>query len=159
MGRKKRRSKQFKDSSKVIDMEQARKERQERLERRRQARPPKPDPEETKTAETAAPSSARQSRRRVMMRRRKRLSKAFVVAVCAVLFALLSVSVGQIILLEHDLHQAKKQQEEYKEEKKQMEKDMQEINDLDYLEEQARDQMRLIMPGETLYIFPEDMSQ
>ena len=32
MGRKKRRSKQFKDSSKVIDMEQARAERQRRRE-------------------------------------------------------------------------------------------------------------------------------
>ena len=33
---------------------------------------------------------------------------------------------------------------------------MKEINDLQYLEEQARDQMRLIKPGEMLYIFPEE---
>ena len=36
---------------------------------------------------------------------------------------------------------------------------MEEINDLDHLEEQARDQMRLIKPGETLYIFPEDTAE
>ena len=54
---------------------------------------------------------------------------------------------------------SEKQQEKYKQEKEQMEKDMAELNDLDYLEEQARDQMRLIKPGETLYIFPEDMTE
>ena len=40
-----------------------------------------------------------------------------------------------------------------------MEKDLQEIDDLENLEEQARNQMRLVKPGETLYIFPENIDQ
>lgn len=157
MARKKRRSKQFKDSSKVIDMEQARKERQERLEKRRKARPPREQTYKKEVGESP-PTSARQSRRRTMLRRRKQGRKLLTIAVCAGLIILMSFSVGHILVLKHDLHQAQNQQEEYLEEKKQMEKDMEQIDDLDRLEEQARDQMRLIMPGETLYIFPEDMS-
>ena len=79
--------------------------------------------------------------------------------VIGILIVIVGISVTRIILLKHDLHEAQKQQEEYTEEKQQLEEDMQEINDLQYLEEQARDQMRLIKPGEMLYIFPEEMTK
>ena len=47
----------------------------------------------------------------------------------------------------------------YQEEKEQLQRDLKEIDDLQNLEEQARNQMRLIKPNETLYIFPENMTQ
>ena len=151
MGRRKRRSKQFRDSSKVIDMEQARQERQ----RRRQSQTTE---EEERQAEASPQSSARHVSRKMMLRRRKERRRWAIIGVCALIALMFVVSVGHIIVLKHDLHQARKQQEEYKKEKDQLEKDMAELNDLDYLEEQARDQMRLVKPGETLYIFPEDMT-
>lgn len=152
MGRKKRRSKQFKDSSKVIDMEQARAERQ----RRRESSAPKT--EEVKK-EVSPAASARQSQRRTMLRRRKQTRRLAVIGIAVVLVIIMGISLGNIIMLKHELHQAEKQHEEYAKEKEQLEKEMAEVNDLDYLEEQARDQMRLVKPGETLYIFPEDMSE
>ena len=183
MGRKKRRSSKFKDSSAVIDMEQARKEKQERQKKRTQEKQIKEEREQTRQErkeerrasrptrsgrsqqslregeERTGTSGERQGRRRVALRRRRNQRRA--VAVLAVLFivGVLGYSVGHILILKHDLHVAKKEQAAYQEEKEQLEKDLQEINDLQNLEEQARDQMRLIKPGETLYIFPENMTQ
>ena len=102
--------------------------------------------------------SARQNNRRRIMRRRKQIYRLAIVAFCIFFLAIFSVSVGRIIMLKHDLHSAQKQQEEYQEEKEQLEKELAENNDLDTLEEQARDQMRLIKPGETLYLFPDEMA-
>ena len=183
MGRKKRRSSKFKDSSTVIDMEQARKQRQqrqkqrtqerqikeerertkqERKEERRASRPTRSGrtPEEVRQAqERTGTSGERQGRRKLALRRRRNQRRAIAVAAVLFIVAILGYSVGHIMLLEHDLHVAKKEQAAYLEEKEQLEKDLVQINDLDNLEEQARDQMRLIKPGETLYIFPENMTQ
>lgn len=151
MGRKKRRSSQFKDSSTVIDMEQARKERQAK---RRKA-PPKKKPEERQPTVT----NERQDRRRMALRRRKQRRMLLVMGVFLGLVILVGFSVGNIIVLKHDLHVAKKQTVEYQAEKEQLQKDLKQINDLENLEEQARDQMRMVKPGETLYIFPEEMTK
>ena len=94
-----------------------------------------------------------------MLRRRKQTRRLAVIGIAVVLVIIMGISLGNIIMLKHELHQAEKQHEEYAKEKEQLEKEMAEVNDLDYLEEQARDQMRLVKPGETLYIFPEDMSE
>ena len=183
MGRKKRRSSKFKDSSTVIDMEQARKQRQQRQqkrteekhikeererskqERKEERRAPRPtrsgrSMEEVREAqERTGTSGERQGRRRIALRRRRKQRRVITIAAVLALVAILGYSVGHILILEHDLHVAKKEQAAYQEEKEQLEKDLQQINDLENLEEQARDQMRLIKPGETLYIFPENMTQ
>ncbi|MBQ9014847.1 MAG: septum formation initiator family protein [Firmicutes bacterium] len=182
MGRKKRRSSKFKDSSTVIDIEQARKQRQQRQEQRSQERQVREEKERSKqqrkdlrkaarptrsgrTAEEAqeprqwtGTSGERQGRRRMALRRRRNYRRAVVVAAVLFIVVVLGYSVGHILVLKHDLHVAKKEQITYQEEKEQLEKDLKEINDLQNLEEQARDQMRLIRPGETLYIFPENMT-
>lgn len=152
MARRKRRSKQFKDSSKVIDMQQARMERQQKRQEREKS-------VEKEPKDISPQSSARHSNRKMKLRRRKQLRRWGVVAVCAFIVIIMSFSLGQILVLKHDLHQEQKQKEKYQKQKEQLEKDIAETNDLDYLEEQARDQMRLVKPGETLYIFPEDMDK
>lgn len=103
--------------------------------------------------------SMRHDRRKMNLRRRKRTRNLIIAGVLAGLIVMLLFSFGNIIVLKHDLYTAEKEQEHYREEKEQLEKDMAQINDRENLEEQARDQMRLIMPGETLYIFPEDMTE
>ena len=44
------------------------------------------------------------------------------------------------------------------EEKKQLEKELQEVNDLSNVEEQARNQLKLIKPGETIFLFPDSIT-
>ena len=53
----------------------------------------------------------------------------------------------------------REQQEALEKEKAQMEKELSEINDPENLENQARDQLRLIKEGEYLYIFPEEITK
>lgn len=213
MGRKKRRSSKFKDSSTVIDMEEARRERQQRQQERQKKREkmeaknktprsesrraaadagyagsrPASDARSRQAAADAAAAESsgsgtgrgqaqreryrddgrpqgspqmnlRHDRRKMALRRRKRNRTLIIAGVLVALAVMLVFSFGNIIVLKHDLHVAYKEQEKYEEEKEQLVKDLQQINDRENLEEQARDQMRLIMPGETLYIFPEDMA-
>ncbi len=150
MGRKKRRSKQFKDSSTVIDIEQARQKRQEKRQQKKKT-------ERAAAAEDAA-LNPRQDRRRTTLRKRKNRRRLIIACVTIGILLLLGFSAGRIFLLKHELYSAKKQKARYEEEKAQLEKELEESNDLDTLEEQARDQMRLVRPGETLYIFPEEMT-
>ncbi len=183
MGRKKRRSSKFKDSSTVIDIEQAREERRQRQEKRhreKQAREEKEERKRQRKGQTRSgrpvseirqsernsfseeqhegPSGDRQNRRKMALRRRQAQRRLIAVAAALFILVVLGYSVGNILVLKHDLHTAKKQQVQYEEEKAQLQKDLKEIDDLQNLEEQARDQMRLIKPGETLYIFPENMT-
>lgn len=186
MGRKKRRSSKYRDSSTVIDMDQARQARQqERLKKKKRKRNTDGRAKAGRTAVKDATAAAaasmqdmadqlrgenpqeegmsregqvRQDRRRMALRKRKRNRNLIIIGVLAGLLVMVSFSVGNILLLKHDLHVAKKQQEAYQEEKTQLEEDLKEYEDYEFLEEQARNQMRLVMPGETLYIFPEDMT-
>ena len=179
MAKKKRRSSKFKDSSTVIDMDQARQERQERHEKRSREKRAREEREQKKKElrDEAQPTRTKRSvgrvtnagprpgasgqrldRRKMTLRRRKRNRQLIFVGVVIALVVLVGFSLGNIIMLKHDLHVAKKEQAEYEEEKAQLEKDVEEMDDLQNLEEQARNQMRLIKPGETLYIFPENMT-
>lgn len=177
MGRKKRRSSVFRDSSKVIDMEQARKERRERQEKRNKEKLAREKrgqqkqrlqknisrvvaaTEEAVSAQLEGPSAERQDRRRMELRKRRNKQRLAIFAAAAVIIVALGFSAGHILVLKHDLHTAEKQKQEYIEEKEQLQSDLEEIDDNANLEEQARNQMRLIRPDETLYIFPEDLSQ
>ncbi len=188
MGRKKRRSSKFRDSSTVIDMEQARKERRERQEKRNkeklarekrgQQRQRHADmarrqtqrlqenigrvvdaAEEAVSAQLDGPSAERQDRRRMELRKRRNKQRLAIACAAAIIIVALGISAGRILVLKHDLHVANKQKQEYIEEKEQLQEDLKEIDDKSNLEEQARNQMRLIRPDETLYIFPEDVSQ
>ena len=107
MGRKKRRSKQFKDSSKVIDMQKAREERQAR-------RKAAATGEKEQTRDISPQSSARQTSRKMKLRRRKGYRRVAIIGVCALILLMFVVSVGRIVMLKHELYQAQKQQEEYK---------------------------------------------
>ena len=177
MGRKKRRSSKFRDSSLVIDMEQAREERRQRQEKRLREKQEKEERERAKqerreqsgptrsgreapiNTSYSGPSSERQDRRRMALRRRRNSRRLIATLAAVFIVVVLGYSVGNILLLKHDLHTAEKEQVAYQEEKEQLQRDLKEIDDLQNLEEQARNQMRLIKPNETLYISPENMTQ
>ena len=145
---KRRRSKEFKNNSQVIDMEQA---RRQRLEKRRAER----EKEEAKAKE-----SARQKTRGKMAIRRNRNRRRLMIGIVVmVIIGLISFTVINIISLKKEQHDMKEQKQELQDEKEQLEKELEQANDLKNLEEQARDQLRLIKPGETIYIFPDDITK
>lgn len=138
---RKRRSKQFKRSSRVIDMDEA---RQRRLEKRQR--------EQIEIPQAQTTSDERKMRRVRALRKkqgRKRLF-AIVVAVCLVL--VLGLSVFDIIKLKAEEREALKKQEQLKAQQEQLKEDLKESGSDQNIEDQAREKLKLTKPGETVYI-------
>ena len=78
--------------------------------------------------------------------------------VIVLILGLFSFSIVNIFSLKREQHDAEAQKRELIEEKEQLEKELDEVNDLSNVEEQARDQLRLIKPGETIFLFPDSIT-
>ena len=72
-----------------------------------------------------------------------------------VLIAVVGVSVKNIFDLRAEQKELTETKKELASEKAALEEELKNINDLDYIEEQARIQLRLIKPGEILYILDD----
>ena len=72
--------------------------------------------------------------------------------------SIISFSIFNIFSLKREQHDAEAQKRELIEEKEQLEKELDEVNDISNVEEQARDQLRLIKPGETIFLFPDSIT-
>ncbi|MDO4544625.1 MAG: septum formation initiator family protein [Bacillota bacterium] len=145
---KQRRSRQFKSSSKVIDMEEARKQRQAKREA-----------EKAKEEAKKKRSSSQNTRGKMAIRRSRNRRRLMVLLIALGIIAVIALSVINVISLKREEISVLKQQEELKEEKKELEKELSNINDPENLEEEARNQLRLIKPGEVLYMFPEEITE
>ncbi|MEE0772784.1 MAG: septum formation initiator family protein [Anaerovoracaceae bacterium] len=92
--------------------------------------------------------------------RRNRNRRRILIAIIVVaIVGAIGFSIFNIISLKREQSQMREQQEALEKEKAQMEKELSEINDPENLENQARDQLRLIKEGEYLYIFPEEITK
>lgn len=138
--KRKRRSRQFKNSSRVIDMEEARKQRREKREKENEAK-----------AFAGEPQFERSQKRKRALRQKQALRRIILIVIAVVILALIGVSVTKIILLKKEQNIVMKKQEQLLEEKKEKEKELKNIDSLENLEEQAR-RLKLIKPGESLYI-------
>ena len=145
MARKKRRSRQFKKSSRVINMEEA---RQQRLQKRQTAR------EEAERERTA--SDERRIRRKRALRKKQSFRRILVSLIIVVMLGFLCASITGIVMLKKEQHEVLKKQEQLKEEKAKLKEDLKNINDKESIEEQAREKLKLVKPGETIYIPDEN---
>lgn len=81
-------------------------------------------------------------------------------AILIVFLALvLSIFIINIFSLKKEQHDVIEQHEQLQQQKEELEKALQDTDDTENIQEQARDQLRLIKPGETLYLFPDDMTR
>ena len=145
MARKKRRSRQFKKSSRVINMEEA---RQQRLQKRQTAR------EEAERERTA--SDERRIRIKRALRKKQSFRRILVGLIIVVMLGFLCASITGIVMLKKEQHEVLKKQEQLKEEKAKLKEDLKNINDKESIEEQAREKLKLVKPGETIYIPDEN---
>ena len=107
-------------------------------------------PPASASAEPAAPAERRN-------RRKKKKTKINVlrmsVTVVVVLLALGAVfSIKNIVDLHIEQKELLKTNKDLKEQKAELNNELKHINDSNYIEEQARTQLNMIMPGEKLYI-------
>ncbi|MGN0703367.1 MAG: septum formation initiator family protein [Lentihominibacter sp.] len=145
---KKRRSREFRNNSQVIDMDEARKKRQAK---RRE--------EKAREEEKALRHARQHTAGKMAIRRQKRRRKILTVLIVVGIIGAMSLSLANIISLKKEQHDVLAEQEQLKQQKQELQKELDNINDPENLEEQARNQLRLIRPGETLYMFPDEITE
>lgn len=144
--KKKRRSREFKNNSRVISMETARRERQEKRQEQQEE-------EERKQTQ----SDERRLKRKRALKRKQSTRRLVTAGIALGLIVLLGFSLVGIVKLKTKEHEMLSQQKQLEQEKKALEKELKDTNDKETLEDEARSKLKLIKPGETIYI-PEDES-
>lgn len=79
-------------------------------------------------------------------------SKIIMTAIVVLLIAVLGMSMRNVFLLRNEQKELNEKQQELLSEKNTLKNELDNINDLEYIEEQARIQLRMIKPGEILFI-------
>ena len=89
-----------------------------------------------------------------MKRRRRRINKTHFVLfiVIFVLLAGIGISVKNVLDLRSEQAELALENESLKRQKDALENELANVNEDDYIEDQARKQLRLVKPGEVLYI-------
>ena len=141
MAKRKSRSRQYKRSSRVIDMDEA---RQQRLEKREKAQA------EELIERTA--SDERKLKRKRALRKKQSRHRLLIIGVAVVLLVMLSVAVVNIIQLKNEERGALEKQAELKAQQEQLEKELKEADSDENIEDLAREKLKLTKPGETVYI-------
>lgn len=142
--KKTRRSKEFKNNRQVIDIEVARNER-----RRKRASAADKKPSEQKPSSTVTHRQAgKKARRRVIY-----------MMTIIIILAIIGASIFNIISLKLTQARIEKEQDELSQQKARLENQLEKINSPEYIEQQARQQLRMIRPGEILYVLPEDKEE
>lgn len=139
--RKARRSRTFRKNNQVIDFESAREDRRKRR-----------DAVAGKTRKKEIPSKAVPSKRR---QSRKNRRKTIYTAILLVIIAVVGISVFNIISVRAQRDSVLDEQARGLAEKERLQKELQNVDSPEYVEQQARMLLRMIRPGEVLYILPE----
>ena len=138
--KKKRRSREFKTGSRVIDIDEA---RQKRKKKRNEAAEKRDKAQKTKQVVTERQAGKKARRRMVYF-------FIFLFIVC-----LVGVSVFNIVSLKLTQARTMKEQQALLQQKDKLEKIYSQVNSPEYIEQQARQQLRMIKPGEILYVLPD----
>ena len=144
---KKRRSREFRNNSQVIDMDEARKKRQAK---RRE--------EKAREEEKARKYARQHTAGKMAIRRQKRTTNTRTGLIILGIIGAMSLSLVNIISLKKEQHDVLAEQEQLKQQKQDLQKELDNISDPENIEEQARNQLRLIRPGEMLYMFPDEIT-
>ena len=135
------RSRKFYKETRVVDISEAREER-------RRSRTETQSKKE-KTANTEKPKKKRKKKR--LWRR-----TLIYMGIICIIFLLAGLSVYKIIDLKLEENKLEGQRQELIKEQKKLKEELKNVNDPEYIEQQARKQLKLIMPGETLYVLPDE---
>jgi cell division protein FtsB len=135
------RSRKFYKETQVVDIREAREERRRsRTEVQRKKEKP---------ANTENPKKKRKKKR--LWRR-----TLIYMGIICIIFLLAGLSVYKIIDLKLEENKLEGQRQELIKEQKKLKEELKNVNDPEYIEQQARKQLKLIMPGETLYVLPDE---
>ncbi|HVI39633.1 MAG TPA: septum formation initiator family protein [Anaerovoracaceae bacterium] len=138
--KKKRRSREFKNNIQVIDIEEA---RQVRKQKREEAAEKKYKVRKKKSVITERQAGKKARRRMVYF------------FIFLFIIGIITVSAFNIVSLKLTEARTVKEQQALMEQKTRLEKIYSQVNSPDYIEQQARQQLKMIRPGEILYVLPD----
>lgn len=138
--KKKRRSKVFKNTNQVIDIEEARIQRKKKREKTA-----------GKKVRAAKPKAVVTERKAGKIARR-RMVYFIIFLVIACLIGAAAVNIVSVKLSEAKTIE---EQKALLKQKENLENELSRVNDPKYIEQQARQQLKMIKPGEILYVLPE----
>ncbi|MGC2873496.1 FtsB family cell division protein [Ihubacter sp. rT4E-8] len=100
----------------------------------------------------------RQNAARAPRKRKVRINKGRIAltVIVLMLIAVVGVSIKNVFDLRAEQRELAQRQKELNDEKAALQEELKNVNDLDYIEEQARNQLKLIKPGEILYILENE---
>lgn len=93
---------------------------------------------------------------KIRKKKKTSFSKLFVMVVAAVLVIIIAISVKNIFSLRIEQKELMAENSRLLEEKESLRAELKNVNDYEYIEEQARIQLKLIKPGEILYVLGEE---
>lgn len=89
--------------------------------------------------------------------RKKELRRKMITLIIVIIFIIAGgYSVYKIGVLQMDRHQLNDENMDLKREKELLEEELKNVQDLEYVEEEAREKLNLILPGEVIYRFSDD---
>lgn len=138
--KKTRRSREFKNNSQVIDIEEARRLRKKK---REEAAEKKYKVRKTKSVVTQRQAGKKARRRLIYL-------VIFLAVACVI-----AASAFNIISLKLTEGRTLKEQQDLLAQKARLERIYSQVNSPEYIEQQARQQLKMIRPGEILYVLPE----
>ncbi|MGI6721193.1 MAG: cell division protein FtsL [Anaerovoracaceae bacterium] len=152
MGKKsKGRIEKFNRNAQIVDFKRAQKEKQREEKAARKAR--RAEQRRIAREEPVSEFDKKLKKRLNSKHKRKNL---IVLAIVVVLALVIGFSTYNTVNLKLEQHKLLSRQEQLEQKKKDLKQELSTVNDDDYIEQQARKQLKLIMPGETLYILPDD---
>ncbi|MBR0399199.1 MAG: septum formation initiator family protein [Mogibacterium sp.] len=99
-----------------------------------------------------------EQRRRARDKKRLAKKRRTVILLIIILALLMTMCGREIVRLKAENIALKKQQKELEEEREKLNEELKKSRDRDYVEEKARDQLRLLNDGEILFLFDDDSS-
>ncbi|MEF9921832.1 MAG: septum formation initiator family protein [Anaerovoracaceae bacterium] len=138
MRKRKGRIRDFERNNRAVDFDEAREERLNRLEVARQKKSSQPKDE----------PSERGSKKKVRFNK----VRVIIAVIILTLIAVVGMSIKDVVDLRLEQDELKSKNELLKDEKDNLQAELENLDSYDYIEEQARIQLRLIKPGEILLI-------
>ena len=145
--KKPRRSREFKRNFDVIDLEEAREERRKKRSESGKSR----KKVNRDTAAQAVMLEEKQSARKRVKKNRRRL---IYTAIMLIIVAVIGLSIYNIITLHVEKSQLEAKNAALMAEREKLQNEIKNVDNPEYIEQQAREQLRLIKPGEILYVLP-----
>ena len=92
------------------------------------------------------------------VKKKKRINpgRLILTVIIVVLIFFVAISVKNIVSLHVEKNELEEENARLEEEKDRLQNELENADDPEYIEEQARQQLRMVMPGEVLYIIEEE---